>query len=138
MAVAAVLAGYDTELIREVTDPRTGISTDERYATWPPNSGELKIYCEGKAAVNARIKQCSQMPRQNLVRLAPPPLQAGGRANLLVRKGRPGYDEMCERAKSSKADPADFVFTSDGIRVSLAWWHSRAGDRWQHVSEAAE
>lgn len=121
MAVAAVLAGYDVEMIREVTDPRTGISTDERYATWPPNSGELKIYCEGKAAVNARIKQYSQMPRPNLTRLAPPPPAPGRRANILVRKENPRFAEMCEKAK--KSDEAEWKWHMHGIVVASGWWN---------------
>lgn len=146
LAITAVLAMFDPELIREVTDPRTGISTDERYAKWPPNSGELKLYCEGKAAVKARIQRYAAMPKPDFSRprLSAPEPRPGRRANLLVRRGMPRYDEMCERARSGNADPAEFQFVPEGIRVSLAWWdRSRIGEwreiePFRHEREAAE
>jgi hypothetical protein len=46
----------------------------------------------------------------------------GRRANLLVRRGRPGYDRMVARAQSGKADPAEWKWVPEGIKVPLAWW----------------
>jgi hypothetical protein len=54
-AVAAVLSLYDADLIREVTDPRTGIMTSEKYMSFMLNAGELKVYCEGIAARRDRL-----------------------------------------------------------------------------------
>ena len=41
-AVAAVLSLYEPDIIREATDPRTGIQTAEKFAAFMPNAGELK------------------------------------------------------------------------------------------------
>jgi hypothetical protein len=45
-SIAAVLTLYEPEIVREVTDPRGGISTDPKHITFMPNSGELKVYCD--------------------------------------------------------------------------------------------
>jgi hypothetical protein len=46
-AIVAVLCRYPIEIIRKATDPVTGISSTEKFAAFMPNSGELKIYCDG-------------------------------------------------------------------------------------------
>ena len=44
-AVAAILAEYDSEIIRIVTDPRQGIA---RESKWMPNIAELDEFCKSK------------------------------------------------------------------------------------------
>src|ERR1700730_13554767 len=61
-SIAAVLSMYDTDLIREVTDPRTGIMTSEKYMSFMPNAGELKVYCEGQAARRERLRRLGELP----------------------------------------------------------------------------
>src|SRR4051812_17879854 len=56
-AIAAVLTLYDFEIMRDVTDPRTGIQTTEKFAAFMPNAGELKIYCEAVAARVERLQR---------------------------------------------------------------------------------
>jgi hypothetical protein len=84
-SIAAVLTIYDPELIRIVTDPRTGISTSEKFATFMPNSGELKIYCDDLAAKRWQAKQ----QRRAFIQRDPKPLE----------KKAPGtsYFEMFEK-----------------------------------------
>jgi hypothetical protein len=122
-SIAAVLAEYDAEIIREVTDPRTGISTCDKYRAWPPNSGELKSYCDAHYAHRARLRKYMEMPHPNLERLPPPAPRekaAGIRGNLLVRRDRPGFDAMVERSKT--ADAAEWRWDPEGIRVPVTWW----------------
>jgi hypothetical protein len=49
-AITLVLAQYPDNLIAEVTDPRSGIQTCEKFAAFMPNAGELKVYCEQVAS----------------------------------------------------------------------------------------
>lgn len=124
-AIAAVLSRYDPDLIREVTDVHTGISTSEKFRAFLPQSGELKHYCEEAAVRRARMRQYAEMPppdfsRPRIATTTPP--SPGRRASLLIRKGRPRYEEMCERARAPGVDPAEFQWHADGIKVSLLWW----------------
>ncbi len=57
-----MLSLYEPALIREVTDPRSGISTVEKFSTFMPNSGELKIYCDAIRDRQARIARISGQP----------------------------------------------------------------------------
>ena len=67
MAVTAVLAHFDDDVIREVTDPLIGIATKEKFRDWPPNAGQLKAYCDEVQAYRARIADYSKRPRLRLV-----------------------------------------------------------------------
>jgi hypothetical protein len=126
LAIAAVLSCYEEQLIAEVTDPRTGISTHEKFAAFPPNPGELKRYCEDRAARRARLGQYAEMPTPDFSRpqLAPPVPKPGRRANVFVHRDCPRYGEMCERAHKPEADPAEFEWHPEGIKVSLTWWRT--------------
>src|ERR1700682_6540100 len=78
-AIAAVLSMYDSDLVREVTDPRTGICTTEKYMSFMPNAGELKVYCEGQAARKERLRRLGELPPADFRRaLLPPPPHAPG------------------------------------------------------------
>jgi hypothetical protein len=73
-AIAAVLSLYPVDIIRKSTDPRTGISTDEKFASFMPNSGELKIYCdrlmrpiieeEHRARITRQVREMDDQPAQ--------------------------------------------------------------------------
>src|SRR5262245_18979265 len=103
-SIAAVLAMYDPEIIAQVTDPRTGISTHERFRTFMPNSGELKAYCDEQQAIRDRHRRYAALPRPNFQRL-----QIEGEkpqrnlANLFVPADSPNYQAMKDWAE--KADP---------------------------------
>jgi hypothetical protein len=99
---------YHTDLIREVTDPNTGIQTTEKYMTFMPNAGELKVYCEGAAARRDRIQKLGALPRPDFshARLPPPPPSPGDLANVFVPADNPRYASLLEWAKT--ADPRLF------------------------------
>ncbi len=72
-AVTAVLAMYDTDIIREVTDPRTGIATNEKYMSFMPNAGEIKVYCDGIATRKERLQRLGSLPAPDFSRSRLPP-----------------------------------------------------------------
>lgn len=61
-AIAAVLAMYEPDLIREATDPRMGIQSTEKFAAFMPNSGEVKAFCEALASQKERIARYRLLP----------------------------------------------------------------------------
>jgi hypothetical protein len=125
-AISAVLAIYPTDLIREVTDPRTGIQTTERFETFMPNAGELKRYCEGIAARNERLQKLGSLPRPDFsrARLAPSERQPGDQATIFVPASNARYPELLKWSET--ADKRLFKFESrPGIWVSYDTWDSR-------------
>lgn len=126
-AVAAVLSLYDFDLMREVTDPRTGIQTTEKFAPFMPNAGELKVYCDGIAAVRDRIQRLGALPAPdfNRPRLAAPPRAPGDLATIFVPKENPRYAALVEWSKT--ADERLFKFEArPGIWVSYDTWELRS------------
>lgn len=120
-SIAAVLSLYEPELIRRVTDPRTGISTTEKFLTFMPNSGELKNYCDQQAERDARLRRYRHLPSREAVRLIdPPPKGPGHRANVIVLASAPQYAAMVERAQKH-TDPLDFKYENNGISVPITW-----------------
>lgn len=125
-AVTAVLVMYDDDLIREVTDPRTGIQTMGDFTRFPPNAGELKSYCAAHAAYKARLAGYADLPPvdRNRPLLPAPPPRPGRRANIIVGRDSSRYREMCDRANRPGADPAEFEYLPNGIKVAMSWWWS--------------
>lgn len=129
-SIAAVLSRYDGELIREVTDPRTGISTTDKFQSFMPNSGELKRYCDMEQERKARFQDYANQPKRSfygtLPRIPPKP---GCRAQVFIRAGYPRYAEMVERASKPNADPLDWIYGEfnghSGIYVTPAWMEVR-------------
>ena len=126
-AIAAVLSMYDADLIREVTDPRTGICTAEKYMTFMPNAGELKVYCDGIAVRKDRLQHLGTRAVPAL-RLAPPPPAPGDLATIFVPDNNPRYRALVEWAKT--ADPRKWKYgkSSDnkqGIWIAHDIWDQR-------------
>lgn len=117
-AVAAVLSRYETDLIREVTDPNTGIQTTEKYMSFMPNAGELKVYCESVATRHERLDRLGSLPPPQL-RLPPPPPRPGDLARVLVPASNPRYEHYFEWAKTADARLWRFDDKRPGIWV--AW-----------------
>jgi hypothetical protein len=125
-SIAAVLSMYDTDLIREVTDPRTGIMTSEKYMSFMPNSGELKVYCEALAARKERLRRLGSLPAPVPIdaRLPPPPPASGDLATVFVPASNPRYPALFEWSKT--ADPRKFKYEKrPGIWVSHDTWDWR-------------
>jgi hypothetical protein len=127
-SIAAVLSMYDTDLIREVTDPRTGIMTSEKYMSFMPNAGELKVYCEGQAARRERYRRLGELPPADFsrARLPPPPPAPGDLATIFVPASNSRYASLLDWSKT--ADPRKFKFEKrPGIWVSHDTWDWRVG-----------
>jgi hypothetical protein len=144
-AIAAVLSGYETDLIREVTDPRTGICTTEKYMSFMPNAGELKVYCEGVAARRERVRRLGALPPPDFsrARLAPPQPAPGDLATMFVPATNTRYPSLLEWSKT--ADPRKFKFEErPGIWVSYDTWDNRMaavpkiGDIARQIAEEIE
>lgn len=73
-AIAAVLATFELDIIREATDPRTGIQSTEKFAAFMPNAGEVKAFCDALASRKLRLAHYRALPPPGRVtRRAPPP-----------------------------------------------------------------
>lgn len=92
-AIALVLAYYDDWVILEATHPRTGIQASEKFKSWPPNSGELKQFCDDMAKREARYAIYDQLPKPNLAPWQP----ALPRPPALPQEARPTLTELASR-----------------------------------------
>jgi hypothetical protein len=133
-AIGAVLSSYDADLMREVTDPRTGICATEKYMSFMPNAGELKVYCEAVAARKERLKRLGDLPKPDFrrARLAPPEPTPGDLAQVFVPQGHARYRALIDWSQA--ADPRLWKFdtSSDGrAGICVSW------DVWEHRSEVA-
>jgi hypothetical protein len=127
-AIGAVLARYDADLIREVTDPNTGIQTTEKHMTFMPQSGELKVYCEGVAARKERLQRLGALPAPDFsrARLAAPERQPGDKATVFVPASNSNYPAFLEWSKRADTDPRLFKFEErPGVWVSYDTWENR-------------
>lgn len=111
-----MLSRYDSELIREVTDPNTGISTSEKYMSFMPNAGELKVYCDGVAARRARMQHLASVPAldPNRRRLPPPAPRPGDMANVFVPATDGRYERIVAMAQRENERLWSFGQSSDG------------------------
>lgn len=130
-ACAAVLSSYSLEVIREVTDPRTGIAATEKFAAFMPNAGELKIYCDGVAAFRERMAKARTLPPvvPLHMRLGAPQRPPGRRANFFVPANHERYPALV--AWSATADDALWYFGKssdgrDGIWIGRGIWEDFA------------
>jgi hypothetical protein len=122
-SIAAVLACYEPDLIREATDPRTGISSTEKFMSFMPNSGELKAYCDALAQRRRRMAEYAAMPRVDFRQLDAPPKGPGARANVFCSAGNGRYQVLCERAENPTSNALDFRYDVErgGIWVNQNW-----------------
>jgi hypothetical protein len=116
-AVAAVLAMFDFDIIREATDPRLGISTSEKFRAFMPNSGELKAYCDALAERKERLKKLAAIPRPvpSTHRLEAPEAPAGSWANVHVPEADRRYAKLCEWAAKNEPKFSRYGVSSDGV-----------------------
>jgi len=126
-AVSAVLSTYDADLIREVTDPRTGIMTTEKHMTFMPNAGELKVYCDGQAARKERLKLLGErkLPNPDQTRLpaARGPNPLAPIVGIFVPPEHPRYVSLCTWAKDADQRFYQYGKSSDGRDGIWVAWH---------------
>lgn len=73
-AIAAVLATFDPEIVREATDPRTGIQSTDKFTAFMPNAGEVRTFCVDLAARKERLERYRLLPpAEPRVRVPVPP-----------------------------------------------------------------
>jgi hypothetical protein len=110
-SIAAVLTLYEPDLVREATDPRSGISTDEKFCNYMPNSGQLKVYCD---AIRDRRARVSHLGSLSLKPAAPrlADRSAGRNANVFVPTDSAHYQRCAKIAKL--ADAADWKLDPGG------------------------
>lgn len=140
-AIAAVLSSYPLEVIREVTDPRTGIAATEKFAAFMPNAGELKIHCDGVAAFRDRLAKARTLPLvvPSHLRLSAPEPQQGRLATCFVPALHARYPEFVAWSKGAderywRAGESDDGQNRPGIWVNYFEFCAGKG---RH-SEAAE
>jgi hypothetical protein len=126
-AIAAVLSDYDFDLMKEVTDPRTGICSTEKFMTFMPNAGELKVYCETQAARKDRLKRLGERraPVGAHMRLEPPEQPQGHLANIHIPASSTRYATLVEWSKTAEPRLWKFGKSSDdrdGIWIPLDVW----------------
>lgn len=111
-SIAAVLTLYEPDLVRRATDPRSGISTDERFCNYMPNSGQLKVYCDTIRDRRARFAHLGSLPplQPSAPRLID--RSAGRQANVFVPAESMHYQRGAKIAKL--ADTADWKLDPDG------------------------
>lgn len=129
-AIGAVLSSYEIDLIREVTDPRTGIQTSEKFMTFMPNPGELKVYCDSVAARRDRLQRLGSLPLPDPSqrRLARPEPRPGDLATVFVPAENVRYPKFVEWAKTANPRLWKYGVSSDnrqGIWISYDTWDLR-------------
>lgn len=85
MALAAVLSGYSLDIVRQVTDPRSGLPSRSQ---WLPTVKEVRDACE---EIDYRRRAVAQMQKREAEQLA------ARKAAELNRERRPTYDELKAR-----------------------------------------
>lgn len=118
-SITAVLSIYDAELMREVTDPRTGIQTTEKYMSFMPNAGELKVYCDGIAAKRRNIQRLGELQKRPSVYLPAPPRRPGDLANVFVPESDHRYQRLLRWSETADERHYRRDETRPGIWVTL-------------------
>jgi hypothetical protein len=131
-AVAAVLSRYNSEIIKAVTDPYSGLPARKTESGWSglPDVADVKEACEAEAARQQRMAKLAALPRPQPLRLPPPPQSPGCRAQLFVPADVRGYAQMVQRAQT--ADVRDWKHDPQGrpgIWVPYGWYDEFRGGR---------
>jgi hypothetical protein len=136
-----VLTKYPKAIVEWATDPRTGIQATEKFASFPPNSGEVKAFCD--AEVKRIYEAGKPAPRFRKHEYLQAERYPGYRANVLVRADAPQFPKVKAWSETAEADPFDWRLDSVGIWVALSVYDAIIGGRiiagkdWQEVSAAA-
>lgn len=135
LQLGMVLERYSDEVIRIVSDPRTGV---QRRHKFPPSIAEVVEACEAEAtsiATRARLEAIPR-PRPRALLEGPRERPQGCCANLLVPASHPRYAAMVERSRGT----AQIYWRTDprGIWVPFTWLDDAEGSRqtWRPLSAA--
>ena len=104
--VAAVLSEYPADIIRRVTDPRTGIASRSK---WLPALAEIRDFCENEFAPTRRMQEFEKRSAERR-RALPPPDED--------KSIRPTYDEL--KAKAGENWGLAFSTGDAKIKAALA------------------
>lgn len=126
-ACTSVLARYPAEIVRNVTDPYSGLPARKTEQGWSglPDVADVKEACEAEATRQKRLREYAALPKPTFKRLAGPslPPAPGSRATLFVHADHKGYDEMREKAKTAdRAEWKDDELGRPGIWVAYGWY----------------
>jgi hypothetical protein len=95
MALAAVLSEYSLDIVRQVTDPRSGLPSRSQ---WLPTVKEVRDACE---EIDQRRRAMAQMKKREAEQLA------ARKAAELSRDRRPTYEELKAQYGGNWGMPAD-------------------------------
>lgn len=129
-AITLVLSEFPEVCAEYVTDPRCGIQSQEKFRSFPPNSGEVKAACEAEMARAARMQQ--PVSRHLSRPYIAPPNFPGCRTNMFIHEGHPNCAILREWAASGAADSRDWKNDESGrpgIWVALSIWEGIGGLR---------
>ena len=123
-SIAAVLTLYEPDLMRQATDPRSGISTNEKFCDYMPNSGQLKVFCD---EMRDRKHRYDRLASTSYRPSTTPPIDdtPGRRAQIFVRDDASQYPRCLELSKT--ADTADWKWDENGragIWVSIGLYYA--------------
>lgn len=109
-----VLTKYPAALVEWATDPRTGIQATEQFKTYPPNSGEVKAFCDTELAriVQAERDHRNPSPKYRPREYVPPERYPGSWARVFVGTASPNYAAAEAWAKAPHRDEREFIFKS--------------------------
>lgn len=88
-AITMVLSEYPAAVIEYATDPRTGLQGPQHFPSWPPNSGEVREFCDDEMRRIARMSQ--PIRGRRLISYEPPPNHPGCWAKCFIGEDTPLY-----------------------------------------------
>jgi hypothetical protein len=127
-AIAMILSKYAVEVIKEVTDPYSGLPSKKKENGYSgmPDVADVREACDDEANRIARMDRYSKLPAPDFSRprLAAPQRVPGDLATIFVPESNPRYAALLEWSKT--ADGRKFKFEQrPGIWVSHDIWDAR-------------
>lgn len=128
-AIASLLCQYPRTLALDCADPLHGVVLTTKFMPTPadiagwmePRVERMAGRVDAEERAERQLRERREYDAQQPDDLSEVPKFS--RYNLIVRVGRPGYEQMVERSKHSAA--GEFSWTSDGILVPIDWYHER-------------
>jgi hypothetical protein len=115
-SLVMVLAEYPEEVIRHITDPRTGI---QRACKWPPTIAEIVTACEVQMQHMEKLKRLANHGKPKVVPMLEAPREE--RPTLEELKAKYGENYGLELAKpKTKPRPME-VIAMDALAIALEY-----------------